>query len=182
MCAAGYFWNANPGDWGPTRLSPDESFDAEFGVSAFEPDITLMQALNLRNGFQKGTAKVEPALARQAVAALLNAHYPDLNFPLSEDEVKRVVKDVVAGKTSSVDALESLLRANALGCPLGDDARPGDPNKDGLITASDALTTLRAAIGSDECSLQICDVDENGQITAADALKVLRAAVGIEDL
>jgi hypothetical protein len=44
------------------------------------------------------------------------------------------------------------------------------------------LMTLRAAVGSDDCSLEVCDVDDSGQITAADALKVLRAAVGVEYL
>jgi hypothetical protein len=181
------FWKDNPGDWGPTTIAPDELFDERFGVSAFDPDITLMEALGLQNSFGtrpdgKATVKIPPALARQAVAALLNARYPDLNFPLSKEDVRDAVKRVLDGKMSTQDALEMLSHANALGCPLGEDARVGDANKDGIITASDALMTLRAAVGSDECALAICDVDGNGTITAADALEVLRAAVGMEQL
>jgi hypothetical protein len=180
------FWKGNLADWAPTTLAADQSFDDVFDLAAFEPDITLIDALNLDNAFKPGgdpvAAKIEPALARQAVAALLNARYPDLNFPLSKEDVRNLVRRVAAGQTSSQDALETLLHANALGCPLGEDARVGDANKDGVITASDALMTLRAAVGSDTCAPEICDVDGNGTITAADALEVLRAAVGMEQL
>jgi hypothetical protein len=48
------------------------------------------------------------------------------------------------------------------------------------ITATDALATLRSAVGSFECELCQCDVDGSGVITATDALTVLRAAVGAD--
>jgi len=45
-------------------------------------------------------------------------------------------------------------------------------------TASDALFTLRAAVGAEACDLAICDVDSSCKVTASDALRILRAAVG----
>jgi hypothetical protein len=48
----------------------------------------------------------------------------------------------------------------------------------GLITASDALSVLRAAVGTASCELCVCDVNGSGEVTASDALIVLRTAVG----
>jgi len=45
--------------------------------------------------------------------------------------------------------------------------------------SSDALFTLRSAVGSEACLACSCDVDDDGQIAASDALRVLRAAVGL---
>lgn len=54
----------------------------------------------------------------------------------------------------------------------------GDFSGEGKISASDALGTLRAAVGSATCLPCVCDVDSNGSFTASDALRVLRHAVG----
>lgn len=45
-------------------------------------------------------------------------------------------------------------------------------------TASDALYTLRVAVGIDTCDSRVCDTESSGSVTAADALRVLKAAVG----
>lgn len=49
-----------------------------------------------------------------------------------------------------------------------------------LITASDALFTLNAAVGAASCLACVCDVNGDGSITATDALLILSAAVGID--
>jgi hypothetical protein len=54
--------------------------------------------------------------------------------------------------------------------------RLGDPSN--AVTASDALRTLQAAVGSSTCLLCVCDVNNSGSLTATDALVVLRKAVG----
>jgi len=54
----------------------------------------------------------------------------------------------------------------------------GDFNGDGRLTASDALGTLRVAVGLGTCGLSVCDYTGDGKLTAADALSTLRAAVG----
>jgi hypothetical protein len=48
-----------------------------------------------------------------------------------------------------------------------------------VITASDALAVLSAAVGSIACELCVCDVDGSGSIAATDGLATLRAAVGL---
>jgi len=54
----------------------------------------------------------------------------------------------------------------------------GDANGDEVVTATDALATLRAATGAGECAVCLCDVDSSESITATDALALLRKAVG----
>lgn len=48
----------------------------------------------------------------------------------------------------------------------------------GIVTSSDALYILQAAVGELTCQLCICDVNDNGGISATDALLTLVAATG----
>ncbi|MFN2376289.1 MAG: hypothetical protein ABR538_07110 [Candidatus Binatia bacterium] len=57
-------------------------------------------------------------------------------------------------------------------------AECGDANGDGSITASDALSALKTAVGTGTCEVCVCDTDASGSVAASDALRVLRAAVG----
>jgi hypothetical protein len=54
----------------------------------------------------------------------------------------------------------------------------GDANRDGTITATDALIDLRAAVGQGTCELCICDVNSTASLTAIDALAILKFSVG----
>jgi hypothetical protein len=54
----------------------------------------------------------------------------------------------------------------------------GDANKNSEVTATDALSALRTAVGSQDCELCLCDLNDNGSVTAADALSILRRSVG----
>lgn len=65
---------------------------------------------------------------------------------------------------------------------------PGDcgkPTSTGTLavstnpTASDGLAALRAAVGSEFCHVDICDVNDSGAVKASDALAILRKAVGV---
>ncbi len=64
----------------------------------------------------------------------------------------------------------------------GDPVDPGAlvvvPARPEVVTASDALFALNAAVGLLSCELCVCDVDDSGVITAGDALRILTAAVG----
>jgi hypothetical protein len=46
------------------------------------------------------------------------------------------------------------------------------------VTVSDALATLKTAVGLHTCSLCVCDVDGSGRITASDGRIVLLRSVG----
>ncbi|HYC53477.1 MAG TPA: hypothetical protein VEL28_00860 [Candidatus Binatia bacterium] len=55
----------------------------------------------------------------------------------------------------------------------------GQPQSNGSKpNTSDALYTLRAAVGALACPMWVCNVDNNGSINAGDALRILKFAVG----
>jgi hypothetical protein len=56
----------------------------------------------------------------------------------------------------------------------------GDASGDGKLAAGDALLVLRAAVGTGDCPLSVCDADGNDRLTATDAMRVLKVAVGGE--
>ena len=62
------------------------------------------------------------------------------------------------------------------GDPVDPSLGSGPPS---VVTASDALFTLKSAVGSETCALCVCDVNDSGSITASDALLVLSHAVGV---
>jgi cysteine-rich repeat protein len=55
----------------------------------------------------------------------------------------------------------------------------GDTDDSTAVSATDALYTLRVAVGLDGCDTCVCDVDSSGTVTSGDALRLLRNAVGI---
>lgn len=61
---------------------------------------------------------------------------------------------------------------------LPEPAGCGDANEDGRVTSTDALFTLKNAVGDADCDLALCDADGNGRITSTDALVILKHAVG----
>jgi hypothetical protein len=111
-------------------VNPDDSFSNVFGVEievkfkekgtkgkpSLLNDPTLIQALRAKGG------KVN-ALARQAVAALLNAESPDVDYALSPGEV--VLLFQIAFDSTDPSAIETqkdnFETLNKLGCPLNGD-------------------------------------------------------------
>jgi len=85
-----------------TDYSATDDFDTEFEVNIFNSDITLKQAVNMQGGD-------DARLARQGVAALLNAAYPNLRYPLTVTQVIALVK---------VEDTDTLAEFNELFCPL----------------------------------------------------------------
>jgi hypothetical protein len=109
-CADG-FWKKHKEAWAPTGYGPSDDFDATFGCAAFAPDITLMKALGLIGGGLN-------ALARQAVAALLNAAHPTVDYALTVEEVIEKVQDAI--ESGDYETAKGELEAyNNLSCPLG---------------------------------------------------------------
>jgi len=131
-CSPGYWKHVDKhlASWEAAGFDPDQSFESVFGrvievrvkkkdqISGLptEPDPTLIQALNAPGGGIN-------ALARQAVAALLNADSPDVEYSLSSGEVILIFQ--VAFEVGSKSAFEAAKNAfegrNELGCPLNED-------------------------------------------------------------
>lgn len=90
-------------------------FDATFGVNFFNPNITLLQAVALGGGGNN-------ALARHAVAALLNAvNGSGVSYAYSTAQVIAIVQGSGAYAGLSVEARKDLLAGaneGAGGCPL----------------------------------------------------------------
>jgi hypothetical protein len=80
------FWKNHPEEWANTAYSPDDLFSDVFGVG---PAVTLMEAADTGGGDAD-------ALDRHAVAALLNASHPDVDYPMTEAEVIAAVQDAYA--------------------------------------------------------------------------------------
>ncbi len=58
----------------------------------------------------------------------------------------------------------------------------GDVDGDEAVSATDALTVLRASVGLvpvESCPLEVCDANGSGSRTAVDALTILSTAVGL---
>jgi len=78
--------------------------------------------------------------------------------------------------TTTTQTTTTTLAPSVCGDPVGD---AGVSSGAALVTASDALFVLSAAVGTRSCLLCVCDVNSSGRVTATDALTLLRAAVGL---
>ncbi len=108
-CTPGY-WKNHVSAWPVTGYAPAMDFDTVFGVDAFTPNRTLLQAAGLGGGGMK-------ALGRHAVAALLSASHPNVAYPLTAADVITLVQNAVM--TGDIEATKDLLAGfNELGCPL----------------------------------------------------------------
>ncbi|HXC52474.1 MAG TPA: DUF4215 domain-containing protein [Candidatus Limnocylindrales bacterium] len=57
----------------------------------------------------------------------------------------------------------------------------GDPDADGTVSASDALSVIRYAVDlSSGCNLERCDIDGSGRVATDDALDVLHLSSGLD--
>jgi hypothetical protein len=110
-CTPGY-WKQDQHFDSWATYQPTDSFALTFGVvpTRFSADATLLDALWLGGGGER-------ALARHAVAALLNAARTDFTFPYAESELVAGVQAAWASGEYETfkDALD---RANNTGCPL----------------------------------------------------------------
>lgn len=108
-CDASY-WKRNRREWG--AYSPGDRYDAIFGVDA-SGNKSLMRSL--KGHGQHASSK---ALGREAVAALLNASSPSVNYLFTPGEVIEIVVD--AYENRDFDTAWNILREqNSKGCSLG---------------------------------------------------------------
>jgi hypothetical protein len=108
-CTPGYWKQTHHFDsWVSTGYQPTDSFDAIFGVdSSFE---TLLDGAWAKGGQEK-------ALARHAVAALLNASSPDVSYEYSAAQVIAEVQD--AYSSGDYRTTKNMFEEqNEAGCPL----------------------------------------------------------------
>jgi len=103
------FWKNHPDLW--TGYSTNDTFYDVFGVyitintggkssGIYNP--TLIEAIGAKGGVNE-TAGIYDALARHAVAALLNAAHPDVTYPMTEQEIIDAVA-LAIGNADMTDA------------------------------------------------------------------------------
>ena len=115
------FEGCSPGYWKQDQhfdswqvYSPTDTFNTVFGVSGPFPDsLTLLEALNLTGGGVN-------ALARHAVAALLDSIHSGVDYALSPAEVIAETQAALAsGDATLIEATKNKFRVlNERGCPL----------------------------------------------------------------
>jgi hypothetical protein len=83
------------------------------------PDDTLLDALRYHGG--SGLPGAARILLRAAVAAVLNAQSPDINYPLSLVQIQTAVNNALASgdRDTMLNLASALDNDNNLGCPLG---------------------------------------------------------------
>jgi len=94
-------------------------FSFPSGLSAYE-FFTLGAALDFPTG--PGLPQLDRAaqnLLRNAVASVLNAAHPDVDYPMTVGQVQSAVNTALASGVAAMEALEDDLdELNNLGCPL----------------------------------------------------------------
>jgi hypothetical protein len=120
-CTPGYWKQPQHFDsWSATGYSPNQTLESVLNVpDAYGWDnVSLVQALNFKGG--PDTTGAAGILLRTAVAALLNAAHPDVDYPLTTAQVIDMVNAALAtGSRSAMLEVASLLDSyNNAGCPL----------------------------------------------------------------
>jgi hypothetical protein len=118
-CSPGYWKQRHHQDsW--VGYEPGQTLESVFDVpDAYGlDDVRLLDALSFRGG--SSDAAAARILLRQAVAALLNASNPDVDYALTTAEVVADVNAALAtGERATILQLaEELDRLNNAGCPL----------------------------------------------------------------
>ena len=119
-CTPGY-WKNHTDSWAGTGFSPGQTTGSVFAAaSAFSSLASQTLLQSLQGGGGPGTLGGARILLRAAVAALLNASHPDVEYTRTPSEV---ISDVDAALASNDRATMLALAAeldedNNLGCPL----------------------------------------------------------------
>jgi hypothetical protein len=117
-CTIGY-WKQNHADtWADAGYDPDDLVSSVFPAAITTANVKLIDALDLPGG--PGAAGGERILIKQAVAAVLNAAHPDVDYPLTVVQIVAAVNAAIAsGDRAQMIALATLLESlNSLGCPI----------------------------------------------------------------
>jgi hypothetical protein len=118
-CTPGY-WKNHPASWAATGYSPTQTLESVFDVpnSYGLDNVTLLAALSLSGG--PTVANAAGILLHHAVAALLNAAHPGVDYPRTAASIISDVNAALAtGSRTTIIALKNALdRDNNRGCPI----------------------------------------------------------------
>jgi hypothetical protein len=152
-CTPGY-WKNNAKNWEHSAwvgYFPSDSFETVFSVNVTlrgarrttYPTPTLLEALDANGGGIN-------ALARHAVAALLNIANPNISYGIGSTAalITMVHDAIVSGNESQIDALHLLLAGyNEAGCPINQRGEPIIPDGDGVASTGGFWSSLSGLFG-----------------------------------
>jgi hypothetical protein len=112
-CTPGY-WKNHLGAWAATSFNPSQTLESVFDV----PDSLGLDSVTLLQAASTGGGGVN-ALLRQAVAALLSASHPSVDYPVTVANIVADVNEALAsGDRSMIEDLKNQLDTwNNLGAP-----------------------------------------------------------------
>jgi hypothetical protein len=118
-CTPGY-WKNHLSSWGPTGYSPSQALSTVFSAGGLGSlgSSTLLEALSFKGG--NTLTEKKQILLRAAVASLLNAAHPDVDFGASPAAVIAAVNAALSSGDADeiLDLASSLDARNNGGCPL----------------------------------------------------------------
>jgi hypothetical protein len=118
-CTPGY-WKNHPNSWAATGYSPSQTLESVFDVpNTYGLDnVQLRAALSLSGG--PGTAGAVRLLLHHAVAALLNASHPGVDYPRRARDIIAQTNTALASgsRTTMLGLKDGFDRDNNRGCPI----------------------------------------------------------------
>jgi hypothetical protein len=138
---------------------------------------TLVWSAVADNPFAVTISPLVPGLGSEGQSLVLRA--PDgFDFDAVDELTATVTVVDVEGGTA--DFQDVTVHIGGRVAPVGSlCGHATDGSLGGPVTATDALITLRTAVGTAVCELCRCDVDTSGAVTSTDALRILKSAVGL---
>lgn len=117
-CTPGY-WKVDVhlDSWGPTGFKTSDKFNTVFGVTQYvKPNGNKYTLLEVMRNLEGNSDPISPNLGFHAVAALLNAAHPNVNYGYTAGEIINLFKTFYL--TKPADLKDSLDKLNNRGCPL----------------------------------------------------------------
>ena len=118
-CTPG-FWKNNADKKGATQWT-DPYDPTDLVSSVFSDAPTGIGSKTLLAGLQQGGGDLD-ALTRHAIAAVLSAAHPDVDYPLTVAEIVDMVNDAYNGLTDVEDLKDLLAGFNEAGCSISQNA------------------------------------------------------------
>jgi hypothetical protein len=119
-CTPGY-WKNHTDSWAAAGLSPGQTTGSVFSGAGAFPSLASQSLLqSLQGGGGPGTLGAARILLRAAVAALLNASHPNVDYPSTSSDIVADVNAALASnnRNTMLDLAGELDGDNNLGCPL----------------------------------------------------------------
>lgn len=117
-CTPGY-WKVEVhlDSWGPTGFQTTDEFNTVFGVTQYvKSDGSNYTLLEVMRELEGNNDPISPSLGFHAVAALLNAAHPSVNYGYTSGEIINLFQTYYLTKPAELkDSLDDL---NNRGCPL----------------------------------------------------------------